>query len=149
MLKEGNSKLAIRQAISEDWEKILPLLEQLYHGDIGSDLRKVFAILARSKESSVLIAEQHEKPVGVLIGSYHLDVDWEGKIARLQAIITDEKHRNRGVGRKLLCHFLTQTKENNCRAITLRVNQKNEGARLFYEKLNFSKAKTDEYILEL
>lgn len=149
MLKEGNNELTIRQAIPEDWGKILPLFEQLYHGDIGPDLRKIFAILARSKESSVLIAEQNEKPVGVLVGSYHLDIDWEGKIAKLQAIIIDEKHRNRGVGKKLLSHFLTQTKENNCRAITLRVNQKNRGARLFYEKLNFSKAETDEYILEL
>jgi ribosomal protein S18 acetylase RimI-like enzyme len=149
MLKEGNNELTIRQAIPEDWEKILPLFEQLYHGDIGPDLRNVFAILARDKENSVLIAEQNEKPVGVLAGSYHLDVDWEGKIAKLQAVIIDEKHRNRGVGKKLLCHFLTQTKENNCRTITLRVNQKNISARLFYEKLNFSKAETDEYILAL
>lgn len=142
-------ELKIRQATPEDWEKTLPLFTQFYHDDIGPDLRKVFDVLATSKEDSILIAEQDKKPLGVLIGSYHLDIDWEGKIAKLQAIIIDQKHRNQGIGRKLLQCFLTQAMENNCRAITARVNHKNLQATIFYEKLNFEKAETSEYMLEL
>lgn len=140
--------LEIRQATPEDWEKTSPLFEQLYHGDLGPDLRKVFTILATNIEGSVLIAEQDKKTIGVLVGSYYLDLDWEGKIAKLQAIIVDRKHQNQGIGRKLLKHFLKQAKEKNCRAIIARVNRKNRGSD-FYEKLDFEEAGTSEYMLEL
>jgi len=142
-------RLRIRQAIQEDWENILPLFIQLYHGDIGPNLQKIFLRLARSKETCVLVAEQDEKLVGLVIGNYYVDLDWEGKIAKLQAIIVDEKHRDQGVGNKLLHRFLAQVKENNCRAVTARVNRKNRRARDFYETLNFQEARTSEYILEL
>jgi ribosomal protein S18 acetylase RimI-like enzyme len=144
-----SDKLTIRQATPKDWKKILPLFTQLYHGDIGPDLKKVFTTLTTSKKNSVLIAEQNEKAVGALIGSYYLDIDWEGKIAKLQAIIVDKKHQGKGIGKKLFHHFQTQAKGNNCRAITARVNRKNKQARGFYEKLNLEEAETNEYILEL
>lgn len=139
----------IRQAIPQDWNKILPLFIQLYHGDIGPNLQEVFAYLTGSKENCVLVAEQNEKLVGSVIGNYYIDLDWEGKTAKLQAIIVDKKHRNQGIGKKLLHHFLTQAKENNCRAVTARVNRKNRKASNFYERLNFEEAETSEYILEL
>jgi ribosomal protein S18 acetylase RimI-like enzyme len=109
-----NNELKIRQATTKDWRRTLPLFVRLYPGDIGPDLRKVFTILAMSKESLVLIAEQNQGSVGALVGNYYLDIDWEGKIAKLQAIIVDEKHQNRGIGKKLLQHFLTYAKKNNC-----------------------------------
>lgn len=141
--------LKIRQATSHNWEKILPLFTQLYHGDIGLNLQKTFTHLSKSKQTCALVAEQDEKLVGSVIGNYYIDLDWEGKTAKLQAIIVDEKHRNRRIGKKLFQHFLIQAKENNCRAISARVNRKNRKASNFYETLNFEEAKTNEDILEL
>jgi ribosomal protein S18 acetylase RimI-like enzyme len=87
--------------------------------------------------------------VGTIIGNYYVDLDWEGKIAKLQAIIVDEKHQNQGIGKKLLQHFHAQAKENNCRTITARVNRKNRKARNFYKKSKFEEAGTNEHIVEL
>jgi ribosomal protein S18 acetylase RimI-like enzyme len=118
-------------------------------GNIGPNLQKVFVHLARSKENCALVAEQDEKLVGSVIGNYYIDLDWEGKTAKLQAIIVDEKHRNQGIGKKLFQHFLTRAKENNCQAVTARVNRKNRKTSNFYKKLNFEEAGTSEYILGL
>jgi ribosomal protein S18 acetylase RimI-like enzyme len=145
-MEEG---LRIRQGFPEDWEKILPLFTQLYHGDIGPNLRKVFARLSRGAEGVVMVAELNGKFVGSVIGSYCLDLDWEGKIARLQAIIVDEKHRGRGIGEAMLHRFLVRAKESSCRAVVARVNRKNRKGGSFFEKLNFEEAGTSEYFLEL
>jgi len=142
-------QLKIRKATPEDYAKILPLFKQLYHGDIGPNLKNTFTNLTRSRESHVSVAEQNQKLVAALIANYYLDLDWEGKTAKLQAIIVDEKHRNEGIGKKLLHHFQTQAKNNKCQAITARVNRKNKTARLFYETLNFTQAETNEYVLQL
>jgi ribosomal protein S18 acetylase RimI-like enzyme len=149
MPEKTKNNLTIRHATAKDWDKILPLFEQLYHGDIGPDLRKVFVHFTRDKESLVLIAEQNKKPVGTLVSNYYTDIDWEGKTAKLQAIIVDKKHRNKKIGKKLLQNLLTEAKKHNCKAITSRVNRKNKTARLFHEKLNFEKTQTNEYILQL
>jgi len=83
------------------------------------------------------------------LANYYLDLDWEGKTAKLQAIIVDKKHQNQGIGRKLIQQFLTQAKENNCQAVTARVNRKNKKANNFCKKQNFEESETNEYILEL
>jgi ribosomal protein S18 acetylase RimI-like enzyme len=140
--------LKIRQATPSDWNKILPLFKQLYHGDIGPNLQKTYQSLTKNREACVLIAEQNTKPVGALIANYYLDADWEGKIAKLQAIIVDEKHRKQGIGKKLFHSFLKHARNNGCIATTLRVNEKNKDAQLFYEKLHLTKAETQEYIIE-
>ena len=141
--------LKIRKATPKDYDKILPLFTQLYHGDIGPNLKETFTNLTKNKENTILIAEQNKKPLGTLIANNYMDLDWEGKTAKLQAIIVDQKYRNKGIGKKLLQHFQTQAKTNGCRAITARVNRKNKNAQLFYEKLNFTQAETNEYTLEL
>jgi ribosomal protein S18 acetylase RimI-like enzyme len=142
-------KLKIRHATPSDWERTLPLFEQLYHGDIGPDLRNVFTTLATSKENCIFVAQQDEKLVGALVGSFYLDIDWEGKIAKLQAIVVDEPCRRHEVGGILLQHFLNHAKKHHARVITARVNRRSREALLFYKKLAFTKTETTECILEL
>jgi len=144
-MQEG---LRIRGGFPEDWEKILPLFRQLYHGDIGPNLQEVFVNLARGVGSCVLVAELKEKFVGTSIGNYCIDLDWEGKIARLQAIIVDEEYRNRGIGEALLHRFLVRAKQSGCRVVVARVNRENMKGSSFFEKLNFEEIGTSEYVLE-
>ncbi len=139
----------IRNATPEDFKQCFPLLEELYHGDIGCDFREVFNKFAIGKRSCILMAEQHGETIGVLIGSYYLDVDWEGEVAKIQALIVGEKHRKKGIGKSLVQHFIDKAKQNGCRVVKSRVNRKNKNACLFHERLGFWEAETHEYILEL
>ncbi len=148
-MSEKSGKLTVRDATPDDFNRCFPLLEQLYHGDVGCNFNEVFNKLARSKRSSVLMAEQRGKTLGVLIGSYYLDIDWEGNVAKIQALIVEEKHRKKGIGKKLVQHFIQKAKQNGCRAVRSRINRENKNACLFHEKLGFWEAETYEYILEL
>lgn len=149
--RDGNKtlKLTVRSATPNDFERCFPLLEQLYHSDIGPHLNEAFSKFARSKRSCVLMAEQHGKTLGVLIGNYNLDIDWEGNVAKIQALIVEEKNRKKGIGKRLVQRFLQKARQNGCCAVRSRVNRKNKTACLFHEKLGFWQAETYEYILEL
>ena len=95
-----------------------------------------------------MIAE-HLEVVGILVGSYHLDIDWEGKVAKIQALVVEKKHRKGGIGKKLVNRFLHEAKKDGCCAVVSRVNRKNQIACSFHERLGFKEAGTYEYILEL
>jgi GNAT superfamily N-acetyltransferase len=139
----------VREATSDDYNGCFPLLEQLYHGDIGSRFKEVFNKFAGGDIGCVLMAEQHGKTLGVLVGSYYLDIDWEGKVAKIQALIVDVKHRKKGIGKKLVQRLVEKAKQIGCCAVRSRINRKNEIACSFHKKLDFWEAETYEYMLEL
>ena len=149
MKSAHNAAIKIREAKACDYNACLYLLTSLYHGDIGADFQCIFESFVKSEDSVVLLAEDSRKAVGVLIGSYNFDIDWEGKVGRIQALIVDEAFRRTGVGRKLLERFTAEAKKHHCSAIRSRVNIENRAARSFHESLGFWKANTYEYILEL
>lgn len=140
----------IRTAEVGDYPACLPLFTLLYHGDIGPNLGRTFQeYVAKEEEGVILIAEQQHTLVGILVGSYHLDIDWEGRTARIDAIIVDEAYRMRGIARKLTQHYLALAKKKKCRAAKSRINMKNVIAQEFHESLGFSKTNTYEYIMDL
>ena len=142
------SSASIRKAGVSDCHVGLPLFEKLYHGDIGPDFEQTFGDYVRSEDGVVLFAKLAGKMIGILVGSYHLDIDWEGKTAKIDAIIVDENHRKMGVGRKLVQHFIAMTRRNGCKAVKSRINRENAVAQKFHRSLGFEEAETYEYFLD-
>ena len=132
----------------DDYSACLPLFSLLYHGDIGANFKHAFVSFIRNDDGVVLLAEDSYKVVGILVGSYHLDIDWEGRIARIDALIVDEACRKRGIGSKLVSQFIALAERKNCRAVKSRINRKNVVAQRFHESLGFTKANTYEYFLD-
>jgi ribosomal protein S18 acetylase RimI-like enzyme len=141
-------KTTIRNATVDDYSLCLPLLTSLYHGDIGRNFRKTFESYATGDSSLVLLAQSRGDLVGILIGSYQMDIDWEGRTARIDAIIVNEKHRRTGIGKQLAHRFFTLAKGRRCKVVKSRVNTKNRKAQEFHESLGFVRADTYEYDLE-
>jgi len=144
-----NRSLRIRAARADDYFACLPLLTSLYHGDIGTNFKQTFESFVLEKDSTVVLAEHPNKVIGILIGSCYLDVDWEGKVAKIDALIIDEAFRRMGIGRRLFECFVSWARERRCKAIRSRVNKKNKTAQSFHQNLGFTRAQTYEYILEL
>lgn len=142
------SSVSIREAGASDYHVGLPLFEKLYHGDIGPDFEQSFRDYVLNEDGVVLFAEHAGKMVGILVGSYHLDIDWEGKTAKIDAIIVDETHRKMGVGRKLAQHFIALTRRRKCKAVKSRINRENAVAQRFHKSLGFTEAETYEYFLD-
>lgn len=141
-------EISIRKAAVADYSLCLPLLTSLYHGDIGPDFRTAFDKYVAGDRSVVLLAQFRGEIVGILMGSYQIDIDWEGNTARIDAIIVNRKHRRMGIGKKLAQSFLTLAKRQRCRAVKSRVNMKNQAAQRFHESLGFARAETYEYTLD-
>jgi GNAT superfamily N-acetyltransferase len=135
----------IREAKANDYPIGLPLLETLYHGDIGSYFMQTFENYVNNEDGVVLLAEHSNKAIGILVGSYHLDIDWEGKIAKVDALIVDKAHRRKGVGKKLVQQFVAMARRKRCKAIKSRINRKNVVAQKFHKSLGFVEADTYEY----
>lgn len=142
-----NELVKIRKADVNDYSVCLPLFTILYHGDIGPDFKQTFEGFVNNRNSVVLLAECSNKVIGILVGSYHLDIDWEGRIAKIGALIVDEAYRKKRIGRKLVACFITMARRERCKAIRSRVNVKNVVAQKFHESLGFVKANIYEYFL--
>jgi ribosomal protein S18 acetylase RimI-like enzyme len=143
------ARITIRRATVGDYPRCLPLLTSLYHGDIGADFEKTFACYVRDADGTVLLAQSRREVVGILVGSCQMDIDWEGRTAKIDAIIVSEKHRRRGIGGQLAKGFIKLARKRGCKAVKSRVNRKNGGAQEFHESLGFAKADTFEYALDL
>ena len=141
-------RITIRNAKDGDYSRCLPLLTLLYHGDIGTDFKKTFESFITGDNSMVLLAQSRREVVGILIGTCQMDIDWEGKTARIDAIVISEKHRRTGIGKQLVNRFITLAQRQGCKAVKSRVNRKNEEARKFHESLGFARADTYEYMLD-
>ena len=136
----------IRTGEIDDYSSCLPLFTVLYHGDLGPDFRQTFEDYVR--EGVVLLAENSGKVKGILVGSYHLDIDWEGKTAKIDAIIVYEANRKKGIGAKLVQRFISLSRREQCKAVKSRVNVENIVAQKFHKSLGFTKANTYEYFLD-
>lgn len=141
--------IKIRKAKVGDYSTCLPLFSLLYHGDVGPDFQQTFEAYIRNDDGVVLLAEKADKVMGVLAGSYHLDIDREGRTAKIDAIIVNEAYRRKGIGRALAKQFIVMTNRKNCKAVESRINTKNVIAQKFHEVLRFTKADTYEYFLDL
>jgi len=77
-----------------------------------------------------------------------MDIDLEGRTARIDAIVVGEKHRRTGVGGQLAKELIELVRRRGCKAVKSRVNRKNGVAQRFHESLGFGRADTYEYALD-
>ena len=77
-----------------------------------------------------------------------MDIDWEGKTAKIDAIVVDEANRKKGIGRRLVERFIGISRKKQCKAVKSRVNVENIIAQKFHESQGFTRAKTYEYFLD-
>lgn len=139
----------LRLAEMGDFAACLPLFSLLYHGDIGPDFKSTFERFIDSKDCTVLLAEHSNNVIGILVGSYRLDIDWEGNIARIDALIVDKAFRRMGIGSRLVSFFVDKSRNDGCKAIKSRINIENVIAQSLHQSLGFERANTYEYFLNL
>jgi len=123
--------VTIRPARPDDWESIIRLLRILYKGDVGGGLIALVQEYLNSPSHLVLLA-MRERLIGVLIGSYRLDIDYECRAGLVDAIVVEESVRNQGIGRNLIGEFTRWARGRGC--AMLQVVNPNEG---FFEALGF------------
>ena len=67
--------------------------------------------------------------------------------ARIEDVVVDEKHRRRGLGKKIIGMLIGKAKELGVKYIDLTSHPSREAANKMYEKLGFIKRETNVYRL--
>lgn len=126
----------------------------------AKDLSRVSEILSLFSESAdsetflessdniFLAAEIGGEPAGFLIG--YILPRWDGKppMLFLYSIDVLEKHRRRGIGRKLVCNFLEIGTRAGCGKGFVVTNQSNVPAMKLYEAAGGQRMNADDVLFE-
>ncbi|MCL2722015.1 MAG: GNAT family N-acetyltransferase [Treponema sp.] len=127
-----------------DLENILKLYRQFNQDiDIFAEFKMEDANIVWDEIEKYNIKYFLAKDNGIIIGSCYIciipNLTYNGKsIGFIENVITDEKYRGKGIGKKLMEMAIEYAKENNCYKIILQSGIKRPEAHKFYEKVGFN-----------
>lgn len=128
--------LTIRDARAADADDIARLLDQLGYPSRGSAVAARLERLAIVGDR-VVVAELD----GHAVGLAHLHVtpalERDRPAAKIGALVVDETHRGRGVGRALVQAAEEEARRRGCELLFLTTAARRNDAHVFYERLGF------------
>lgn len=131
--------IQIRRCEVDDFERILPLLRQLWPNkklNVES-LRKVFVDGIYSPAQEYVCAEIGSTMVGFCSLVLKNNLWQEGNLGHIDELVVDGKHRGHGVGTQLLEYIVQVAKERGCRRVELDTAFHRKQAHQFYEQRGF------------
>lgn len=133
--------IIIRKAVTEDFDSVYPLFEQLWPNKIlnREELYKVFNRGAISNTDELFCAELDGVVIGFCAYAIVNNLWQAGYISYIYAMVVDEKQRGKGYGTKLLNEAIAKSKEQGMKRVELDSGFQREEAHKFYEKLGFEK----------
>jgi GNAT superfamily N-acetyltransferase len=124
----------IRDAHAADAEAIAALLTQLGY-PIGGGAIEARLERLRIVGDRVVVAELQ----GAVVGLAHLQVapalERERPAAKIGALVVDEVHRGRGVGRALVDELEAEARRRGCEVLFLTTAERRDDAHAFYESV--------------
>lgn len=136
----------IRQAVHTDILAISDLLKQMgFEMSAEKVLRRIQAF--NRDFHQLLVAEKEGQVVGCIgFGCYEaLVVD--GRCCHIDALVVDENHRGKGIGKILIRHAEEYATKNDCMTIDLITSnhRKQTGTHAFYEGLGYQDHEARNY----
>lgn len=156
--------MKIRQAIENDIESILLLLQQVLelHAEIRPDIfvagttkytREELAAMLHDEQKPIYVAVDSEDQVMGYVFCQLQEQPFSNNMVSFQSffvddLCVDEKYRGQHVGEHLFEFVKEEAKRRGCYELTLNVWAGNTGAERFYEKMGMkTKERQLEYIL--
>lgn len=136
--------MKIRRAMETDIPAILALyaqLEQDRESTVSlSEAVEIFRRMESYSNYHIYIAEQQ----GEALGAFSLAImdnlaHFGAKSGLIEDVVVDEKHRGKGIGKKMMQYAMDLCKKGSCYKACLSSNIKRESAHDFYESLGFQK----------
>ena len=135
--------MKIREAIENDFEQILPLLEELLERptDNREELREIFLKGLRSEVRAIFVAELEGKIRGLItLSLYYKEAFYaDCTIADIDEFIVAGDARGSGMADHLMESALQYARERGCKFVELWSRLGNERAHAFYERHGFQK----------
>jgi N-acetylglutamate synthase-like GNAT family acetyltransferase len=127
----------IRDAYSSDAEALVALIRHLGYPASADAVRERVERLWSSEADRLVVAELDGEIVGLASLHTSLSIAYDGQAAKLSAIVVDERHRQRGIGRALVEEMEREAKRRGCCLVFLTTAGRREDAHAFYERMGF------------
>jgi GNAT superfamily N-acetyltransferase len=126
----------VRDARTEDAPALARLLTQLgYPVDATTLARRLQRV--RQSGDRVLVACVDEEPAGLAHLHVAAAIEHDGPAGKLGALVVDERHRRRGVGRALVDAIEAAARSAGCAQLFLTTAERRADAHAFYESVGF------------
>ena len=127
----------IRPIEPRDYPKIIELFKEFaLFEKLPEKMTNSVSQIENDKELfNCFIAETNDTIIGYTTYFYAY-YSWIGKSLYLDDLYVTQKHRNKGLGKKLLNTVINLAKENNCKKVRWQVSSWNKNALNFYKKID-------------
>jgi ribosomal protein S18 acetylase RimI-like enzyme len=122
--------MKVRTLQDADVDPALSLWQRTEH--LGSVERDEVASVRAHDPELVLVAEQHGRLLGVVLGTY------DGRRGWIQRLAVDPQTRRAGIARALVEELERRLVDRGCRQANLLVFADNEGGRAFWENVGYA-----------
>jgi ribosomal protein S18 acetylase RimI-like enzyme len=133
----GSGVPALRAALPEDVDQIVPLLDQLGYPTSAADVRTRLARLDADPGGSVLVAVEGGDLVGLATTHLRSNLQREGPTCRLTALVVDASARGQGVGRELLEAVVADAERQGCERVEVTLRPERQAAEALYRSAGF------------
>ena len=134
--------MKVRPAVSEDFDAVTALLEELGRPEVTDDTREecraIFERQVADREAAHLVAEDEGAVVGFCSLHFRDRLNFTTPDAWVPDLIVAEGARRRGAGRALLEEAERQARERGCWMLTLESAHRRVEAHLFYTAFGMS-----------
>ena len=142
MAQTGSQHLLVREAALADATRIAELSGQLNYPSVPADVARRLRELPQDGSHAVFVAEDG---AGRVVGWAHVfALHFVGSDLRAEVagLVVDDSCRRGGVGKALMARVEEWAREKGLPAVTLRSNIIRGPAHAFYEKLGYTRIKT-------
>jgi GNAT superfamily N-acetyltransferase len=126
--------LTVRDAVTADSEAIADLLGQLGYpaqpATIETRLERLSIVGDR-----VVVADLDGRAVGLVHLQVAPAIELDRPAAKIGALVVDEAHRGRGIGRALVEAMQDEARTRGCEVLFLTTSNRRDDAHAFYERL--------------
>ncbi len=133
--------MEIRESKHEDFADVMALFAQLWPNKElhPENMLTVYKRGLQSGTDKYISAEENGKVIGFCALAIVNNFWQEGHIAYCYAMVVDEAHRGRGIGKSIFDKAFETAKALGCKKLELDSGFPRERAHKFYEKIGFDK----------
>jgi ribosomal protein S18 acetylase RimI-like enzyme len=135
--------MKISIATESNIESLCDLLDILFTQELDFAVERnkqrtaLKTIIEHPETGEIFVLKEDTNIVGMISLLYTISTALGGKVATLEDMVINPKHRGKGAGTLLLTHAIAHAKYVACKRITLLTDKDNEEAINFYKKQGF------------
>lgn len=130
-------EVEIRAAAPEDAAALALLLDQLGYPITEAEVIQRLARLASAGSDHCLVAVRGGDVVGMASVHASATLVDDSPVAKLSALVVDERHRQRGIGEALVSAIEQHARATGCSLIFLTTAGRRNDAHAFYRRIGF------------